>query len=589
VSVTVGRYQIRESVGQGAMADVFKAYDPGINRELAVKVLKAEYRQNKQLVGRFVREAKAAGALSHQNIVTIFDVGEVEDYPYIAMELLDGVPLDVAIKSTRLPVDNVLAIGLQLASALNYAHSVGVVHRDIKPSNIMLARDLRSIKILDFGIARLADGDETHVAGEALKTQFGQVVGTPRYMSPEQALGQPVDGRSDLFSVGVVLYELITGRKPFSSDNATSLAVQIALSTPTPISEIAPHCPNGLRHIVNKLLDKRPERRFATGRELAEALAREQRLFAAAAREDRVRKRNLSLHGRLALAMASITALVLAISLYAVGQREYDAMERMAVTAGSSISSFVAHNVALFAVDNAARPTAERDWLPLEAFVRAAAQNSNVKDVTVVDAEGIVRASSDAALVGKPYVAHAETVVEEAGDLRVSAGHTPDGTSTLRFVRAITYAGRRFGTVDLRLSQADLDATGAMSLSLLIALGVLIVSVVVLVSYMAVRLIARPIQRLATAMRDAAAGDFDVRISHMRKDEVGELFDAFNGLADAVQSRLHKAQPPNDDDNAGEVNDLEKTRVAVLTPPPRLDRDETLADGLVRWVRRRIA
>jgi eukaryotic-like serine/threonine-protein kinase len=267
----VGRYEVQAAIGEGAMADVYRAYDPGIDRVLAIKVLKAEFRQNRQYAARFLREARAAGALSHPNIVTIYDVGEVDGYPYIAMELLEGRPLDQVMQRERLSVESVLAVGTQLGEALNYAHGLGVVHRDIKPSNIMLAPDGRSIKILDFGIARVAEAEGD---AETLKTQIGQVLGTPRYMSPEQALGGALDGRSDLFSAGVVLYELVTGQRAFAGSSAATLALQITQNDPRPIAELAPDCPRGLEFIIGKLLAKKPEKRFATGEELAAALRR---------------------------------------------------------------------------------------------------------------------------------------------------------------------------------------------------------------------------------------------------------------------------------------------------------------------------
>ncbi|MEO6338780.1 MAG: serine/threonine-protein kinase, partial [Caulobacteraceae bacterium] len=186
----IGRYRIQERIGEGAMADVYRAHDPSINRSLAIKVLKAEFRQNAEYSTRFLREAKAAGALSHRNIVTIYDVGEIDGYPYIVMELLDGDPLnEVMQRIGKFPADQVMSIGQQLSDALRYAHALGVVHRDIKPSNIMFDGRDGSIKLLDFGIARIKEV-EGLLETDSLKTQIGQVLGTPRYMSPEQALGE---------------------------------------------------------------------------------------------------------------------------------------------------------------------------------------------------------------------------------------------------------------------------------------------------------------------------------------------------------------------------------------------------------------
>jgi len=540
----VGRYELQERIGEGAMADVYRAYDPSINRILAIKVLKGEFRQNLECAQRFLREAKAAGALSHPNIVTIYDVGEADGYPYIVMEMLEGEPLDQVISQGRpLPADDVMAIGVQLGDALHYAHGLGVIHRDIKPSNIIVGKDGRSIKLLDFGIARVTEADTLRMEAETLKTQVGQVIGTPRYMSPEQALGGEIDGRSDLFSAGVVLYELTTGCKAFSASNAGTLALQITQQDPAPISELAPETPRGLQFIIEKLLAKRADRRFADGAQLADALRREQGVYGAVMAEAEGRGRALPLQIRLTLVMASITAVVLFFSIGAVLKRQDEAMQHMALTSGSAIASFVASNASLRAVENAALPPQERDWLPVEAFITAAASDPNVQQLTVVDADGVIRAASDPARVGLPYRRpSAEPVIQADGAVRISQTRSAQGAEGFRFVRPITYAGRAFGLVDVSVSKSELAAAARLSRLLLIALAIVTLGVVVAVSFTMARLLALPIRRLKAALADAADGDLDFRISHQRKDEFGELFDGFNRFTAQVQERLETAE-----------------------------------------------
>ena len=180
----IGRFKILEELGRGGMAVVYKAYDPNINRPLAIKVLLEERCADKEYRSRFLAEAKAAGLLSHPNIVTIYDIGEVNDRPYIVMELLEGESLDEYMKSTMArPIRDDLAIGIQLAKALDYAHSKGIVHRDIKPSNIIRLKGSNNIKITDFGIAHIEDPERTR------QTQMGEVLGTPQYMSPDRRWG----------------------------------------------------------------------------------------------------------------------------------------------------------------------------------------------------------------------------------------------------------------------------------------------------------------------------------------------------------------------------------------------------------------
>ncbi len=538
---SIGRYRVEALIGEGAMADVYRAFDPGIHRTLAIKVLRAEFRQNREYAGRFLREAKAAGALNHPNIVTIYDVGEVDGYPYIAMELVAGRPLNEVVRERgQLSSSEVISIGLQLADALRYAHGLGVVHRDIKPSNIMLLNDGLSVKILDFGIARVAESDIPYDEGEALETQIGQVLGSPRYMSPEQALGRDLDGRSDLFSVGVVLYELITGKKAFSGVSQATLAIQITQEEPPSLADTASNAPRGLQFIINKLLAKRPERRFRDGAQLAEALRREQEAEAAVQAEAATRRRYLPLQFRTTLLVASITALVLGGSIFTVLNRQYAVMQNVAISAGSAVVTFVANNAALRAVDNASLPPAQRDWLPTQAFVQAAASDPNIEQLTVVDSDGVIRGSKKPDLVGQHY--HAPSGEELVQQRRGETVTTTAGGQGFRFIRPITYAGQPFGKVDVVLDRGVLRSAANLAKLLMLILGVVVLSSVGLASYIVARSIAAPLRRLKSALTDAATGDLDFRISHHRKDEFGELFDAYNLMSGNLENRMTAAE-----------------------------------------------
>lgn len=253
---TLGRYEILRELGRGAMGTVYLGKDPTINRDVAIKTLQYEEIDESELEEvktRFFREAEAAGKLSHPNIVAIYDAGEEHDMAYIAMELLAGEDLSgYCLKKNLLPVKQVLKIGSSIANALDYAHSHGVVHRDIKPANIMLLED-KQVKVADFGIARVMTSS---------KTKTGIVFGTPSYMSPEQIAGKKVDGRSDLFSLGVVLYELFTGERPFKGENITALMYAITNASYPPLSELSPNIPSCCAGIVDKLLKKGVTNRF---------------------------------------------------------------------------------------------------------------------------------------------------------------------------------------------------------------------------------------------------------------------------------------------------------------------------------------
>jgi serine/threonine-protein kinase len=267
VKPTLGRYEIIKELGSGAMGKVYLGKDPRINREVAIKTIRYE-EIDAELLGevknRFFREAEAAGKLSHPNIVTIYDVGEDYEIAYMAMELLDGHDLiRYCDKEALLPLPEVIRVASSVAAALDYAHVNGVVHRDIKPANIMMLNN-REIKVTDFGIARVM---------ATSSTQTGMVLGTPSYMSPEQIAGKKVDGRSDLYSLGVVLYEIISGSKPFAADNFATLMYNITTGAPVALKEIMPNTPEKVVVIVEKLLAKDPAGRYSTGKELMDDLA----------------------------------------------------------------------------------------------------------------------------------------------------------------------------------------------------------------------------------------------------------------------------------------------------------------------------
>jgi serine/threonine-protein kinase len=265
---TLGRYEIEKELGRGAMGVVYLGRDPKINRMVAIKTMMLEEGSDggslKEVKERFSREAESAGTLNHPNIVRIFDAGEENEVAYIAMELLDGQDLTTHVaKDALLPVGKAVEYAATVADALDYAHKQGIVHRDIKPANIMLLKD-GSIRVADFGIARITASS---------KTATGTVMGTPSYMSPEQVAGRKVDGRSDLFSLTVALYELVTGEKPFKGgEGIGTLLFQIA-NDPTPdVLSINPALPPGLKAVIDKGLAKNPDERYQTGSELAAAL-----------------------------------------------------------------------------------------------------------------------------------------------------------------------------------------------------------------------------------------------------------------------------------------------------------------------------
>ena len=259
-----GRYQIVAELGRGSMGVVYKAHDPQIDRTIALKVLREDRVTSDDFVRRFLKEAMAVGRLSHPGIVTVYDVGQDHGSIYIAMEFLQGTPLDELMAARKFTIEETIDIGVQTVRALNYAHQHGIVHRDIKPPNIIYSPE-GSIRVTDFGIARIED------PGGHQMTQVGEILGTPLYMSPEQVMGQTLDGRSDMYSLGVILYQLTTGRRPFQETTLAAIFRAITQDTPPPPHTLDPAVPESLSDLIMKLLDKEPARRFSSGEDLIEA------------------------------------------------------------------------------------------------------------------------------------------------------------------------------------------------------------------------------------------------------------------------------------------------------------------------------
>jgi TonB family protein len=266
---TIGRYQIQDSVGFGAMGAVYKAFDPLIKRTLAIKTIRLDIprqsAQYKNFIERFYHEARISGTLSHPNIVTLFDIGEEGGLPYLAMEFVEGDTIaSILDRGTKFKPENVIALVSQIGSAIDYAHGKGVIHRDIKPSNLILY-DGDKVKVTDFGIAKLADAE---------MTQSGTLLGTPSYMSPEQAMGEKLDGRSDIFSLGVCAFEMLSGEQPFPGSNVTAILYKLVHVDPVEPAnlELNGLVPQKWHEVFNRVLAKNPDDRYQTATEFVQDL-----------------------------------------------------------------------------------------------------------------------------------------------------------------------------------------------------------------------------------------------------------------------------------------------------------------------------
>ena len=333
IGQTISHYKVLEQIGGGGMGVVYRAEDTSLQRQVALKFLPPDIVNDRQAVERFKREARAASALNHPNICTIHEIGEHEGQPFIVMELMKGQTLKEKLARGPLKTDEVLELGIQLADALDAAHSEGIVHRDIKPANLFVT-ERGQAKILDFGLAKAARkkvesgaDTETGTDPDMDLTKAGSTVGTVSYMSPEQALGEKVDARTDLFSLGVVLYEAVTGRQPFTGATSAAVFHQIISQAPTAPVQLNPDAPVELERVINKTLEKDPDLRCQTAAELRTDLKRLLRdtdssrtvTVSAAGVTPAKPRRNVA---NWAIALAVLLAIVLAYVLFPTGAGE---------------------------------------------------------------------------------------------------------------------------------------------------------------------------------------------------------------------------------------------------------------------------
>ena len=545
----IGRYRIEGVLGEGAMSVVYAGFDPSINRHLAIKCLKDDVARDAAYRRRFLTEARAAGTLNHPNIVTIYDVGEAEGRPHIAMERLRGETLaDRVAREGFPPIPVVIDLAGQIAAALDFAHRHGVIHQDIKPENIILVEGWTHVKVNDFGVARLPDGDEHH---------DGVVAGTPAYMAPEQLRGDTTDGRSDLFSLGVLLFWLLSGNKPWRESEVDQLIAERQRHPQPPLSPRDPATPDLLLEIARSLLQPAAEERYQHGHEVIDDL-RHARREMERLRADPVATRILPMRVRWAAILGTILTLTLLIGLASVYVKQDEALTGLAVDFGASLGRTIAHETAEDLLLN--------DRIAVRALVTDMQRNEQIRYLAVADQSGRVIASAQAGEVGAPLspLPDEGTTRRLADNIVSHHGKAPQmlgNDNMLLFDVPIRYQDHPIGTLRLGMDATPLDAANRTTLgAMLIALLATLVVVLGAAWWLFRRLLA-PIDVLRDALLRVARGDLAHRIRLVRRDEFGRLFTAFNLMTESLGSRDRPVDVTNE-------NRAETEPTQVIEPPP---------------------
>lgn len=542
---TIGRYRIDGILGEGAMSIVYAGFDREIQRQVAIKCLHDNFADDPDYRQRFLVEARAAGHLTHPHIVTIFDTGETEDgRPYIAMEKLSGESLADRVASHGLPpAPVVMDLAAQLANALHYAHSQGVIHHDIKPDNVMLLDGWRHVKIADFGIAERRS-PRARPSGAAR----GKIGGTPNYMSPERLRGERAGASSDLFSLGVVLFWLVTGRLPwtYSGDVQRFLRQRQRLPEP-PIKPHDPSTPPILLDIIRTLMAPSPDARYQSGAEVAEDL-RLARGSYERSREELPHPRLQSLGLRWAVVLGATVVAVLLLGMLAIYGKQRVAVTGLAEDFGSSLAQIIARS--------AAENIVMGDHAATRALVQDMARNEQLDYLAIADRDGTIIASTQVGENDKTLPAATGEAPQQMPNGITSYRARLEGTHGLQnalvFDVPVRYQTKTVGRLRLGVSEAPLQAAqhtaiGVIALALLTTLAAVLVA-----AYWLFRQLRGSLDLLVASLLRIARGDYQHRIRIARRDELGRLFAAFNLMAETlgaqrdkpvVHTAVHKPEP----------------------------------------------
>jgi len=525
----LGRYEIIQEVGRGATAFVYKAYDPELDRHLAIKILRHELASDEDYRDAFIREARLAAQLTHPGIVTIFDVGIAEGKPYIAMELLEGVTLEKILKTQgKLKVRTVLAMSLQLSSALKYAHQQGVIHRDIKPANIVVLKDKKTVKLTDFGIAQF----DNSLAN--LGKSSDKVLGTPEYMAPEQILGKAMDNRSDLYSFGVLIYQLLVGHPPFSNADLGILFKQIVKSKPPELvlddSPEDEKVKDDFNDLIRKLLQKRIDKRFNNAALVSSELRNIQTKIGA--KKKNINKGFISLKLRWTAIMAGAVFIAMCISLAVVYFVQNKALSGITFDYARSIARMIAYE--------SSEPILLDDSIGLNALVLESSKNEQLKSVFVMALDNTILASTEETnMIGKSFVVPLNRELKQSFENSVIyQRQLADKNMLFDIEMPILYGNKNIGHLYVSFSANSMISASKTTLVTMLTVMIITLFVIFLVTLALARQASMDYIRVTLALRKVTLGNTHSRLISKKNDEAGQLFSAFNQLAEYLEVRF---------------------------------------------------
>lgn len=553
--LTIGRYELIEEIGRGAMSVVYLAKDPEIGRSLAIKLLKHDLVEEDEYRNLFLREARAAGGLSHPGIVTIYDVGIWQNRPYIAMELLEGQNLDDYLEEHgTFSISEALDLAQQLTQALDYAHNKGVVHRDIKPENVLVLDDGKRFKITDFGIARI---EHQFLEGESEDEQ-AKVMGTPAYMSPEQISGNETTFKTDLYSLGVILYKVTKGELPFQAANYGAMMQAVLQQNPKPLNA---YSEQGFiwQSIIFRLLQKNPDLRYSKTEELIDELD------ALSDEIEQERKgiagiRFVSMRARWAISLSSLVLVVMVLGMIWVYNKQNTLMNQLVYDYGSSMVQIISSETA--------EPLLLDEDVALQAITVDIVDSSEILYLSIRDKDGLIQSSSQPQQIGKNYRSSDNSkLIGRRGNNQIFENLSEFSQETFIFDTPIMFQDKQIGYANIAIGRNNLiSATRSSLLTMIIWMFVIMLAVFSGVYWLANKF-TRRINKTRQIIKDIRAhGQADL-IKVDIHDEVGRLQQEVNDLTHKIAG-LTKTQHMGTTDIDSSLSDLTEVEKTMLLDYP---------------------